>query len=51
MKVLQNYETLVNVASMALGGKKGSGSTPDNVVNVQSAGQLENAIRRQLNGG
>ena len=51
MKVLQNYESLVNVVSMALGGKKGSGATPDNVVNVQSAAQLDNMIRSQLKGG
>lgn len=51
MKVLQNYESLVSVVSMALGGKKGSGATPDNVVNIQSAAQLDNMIRSQLNGG
>lgn len=50
MKVLQNYESLVNVASMALGGKGSSSRSPDNVIDVQSADQLGNAIRSQLNG-
>lgn len=51
MKVLQNYESLVNVVSMALGGKKSSTRSPDNVIDIQSADQLSNAIRSQLNGG
>lgn len=48
MKVLQSYESLANIVSAALGGKKKS--TPDNVVNVQTANQLESMIRSQLNG-
>lgn len=51
MKVLQSYESLANIVSMALGGKKGSTPSPDNVVNVQSANQLDQMIRSQLNGG
>lgn len=50
MKVLQSYESLANIVSAALGGKKGSTPTPDNVVNVQSANQLDRMIRSQLNG-
>lgn len=47
MKVLQNYETLVNIISMALGGGK---KEPDRVVDVSSVDQLQNALGSALNG-
>lgn len=50
MIILQNYESLCNILSMALGGKKKGPPTPDNVINVQSADQMERMIRSQLNG-
>lgn len=50
MLILQNYETLANIVGMALGGKKKGVPTADNVVNVQSADQMERMIRSQLNG-
>lgn len=47
MKVLQNYETLANIISMALGGGK---KEPDRVVDVDSVDQLQNALGSALNG-
>lgn len=47
MKVLQNYESLANIISRALGsGKK----EPDKVHNIQSADQLQQALGSALNG-
>lgn len=47
MKVLQNYETLANIISMALGGGK---KEPDNTYNIESVDQLQNALGSALNG-
>jgi len=47
MKVLQNYETLANIISMALGGGK---KEPDNVINVESVDQLQSVLGSALNG-
>lgn len=47
MKVLQNYETLVNILSMAFGTKK---KEPDHVFNPESADQLQQALGSALNG-
>ena len=48
MKVLQNYETLANIISMALGGGK---KEPDNVIDVKSVDQLQVALGSAMNGG
>ena len=48
MKVLQNYETLANIISMALGGGK---KEPDNVIDVKNVDQLQYALGSALNGG
>lgn len=47
MKVLQNYETLANIISMALGGGK---KEPDNVIDVKDVNQLQSALGSALNG-
>ena len=47
MKVLQNYESLANIISRALGGGK---KEPDKVHNIQSADQLQQALGSALNG-
>jgi hypothetical protein len=47
MKVLQNYETLANILSMAFGGGK---KEPDRVHNITSAEQLQQALGSALNG-
>lgn len=47
MKVLQNYETLANIISMALGGGE---KEPDNTYNIESVDQLQNALGSALNG-
>lgn len=49
MKVLQNYETLANIISMALGGGKDK-KKADRVIDVQSADQLSRALGAALNG-
>lgn len=48
MKVLQNYETLANIISMALGGGK---KEADRVYDVENVDQLQNALGSALNGG
>jgi len=48
MKVLQNYETLANIISMALGGGK---KEADRVYDVENIDQLQNALGSALNGG
>ena len=51
MKVLQNYESLANIVSAALGGKKkGESPTADRVHDVSSVNELENALRGFSNG-
>lgn len=47
MKVLQNYETLANILSMAFGGDK---KEPDRVHNITSVEQLQHALGSALNG-
>ena len=47
MKVLQNYESLANIISRALGSSK---KEPDKVHNIQSADQLQQALVSALNG-
>ena len=47
MKVLQNYETLANIISMALGGGK---KEPDKIINAESVDQLQSALGSVLNG-
>lgn len=47
MKVLQNYETLANIISMALGGGK---KEADRVYDVENVDQLQNALGSALNG-
>jgi len=47
MKVLQNYETLANIISMALGGGK---KEADKVHNITSVEQLQQALGGALNG-
>lgn len=49
MKVLQNYETLANIISMALGGGKDK-KKADRVIDIQSADQLSRALGAALNG-
>ena len=46
MKVLQNYESLANIISMALGGGK---KEPDNVIDVQNVDHLANALGSMVN--
>lgn len=48
MKVLQNFETLANILSMAFGGGK---KQPDVVHNIKSVDQLQYALGAALNGG
>lgn len=50
MKVLQYYESLANIVSMALGGGKDKKPTPDRVHNVSSVDELEKALRGFSNG-
>lgn len=51
MKVLQNYESLANIVSAALGGKKkGESPTADRVHEVSSVNDLERALRGFSNG-
>lgn len=47
MKVLQNYESLANIISMALGGGK---KEPDKIINAESVDQLQSALGSALNG-
>lgn len=48
MKVLQNYESLANIISLALGGGK---KEADKVIDVKSVDHLQNALGSALNGG
>lgn len=47
MKVLQNYESLVNILSMAFGGNK---KEPNIVHDIKSVDQLQKALGGALNG-
>lgn len=46
MKVLQNYETLANILSMAFGG---GNKEPDRVHNITNVDQLQRALGSALN--
>lgn len=48
MKVLQNYETLANILSMAFGGS--GKKEPDRVYDISSVDQLQRALGGALNG-